>query len=51
MPAKSAKQYKFMQAISHGAKPKKGIGPSESVAREFIHKTPGKKRSMFVKMK
>lgn len=49
MPAKSAKQYNFMQAIAHGAKPKKGIGPSPAVAREFIKKTPAKKRSMFAR--
>jgi len=44
MPAKSAKQYRFMQMIAHGGKSSKGIGPSESVAREFIEKTPAKKR-------
>lgn len=49
MPAKSAKQYKFMAAIAHGAKPFKGTGPSEAVAKEFVHKTPKKKRSQFMK--
>lgn len=49
MPAKSAKQYRFMQMIAHGGKPKNGIGPSEEVAREFIEKTPHKKRSEFAK--
>jgi hypothetical protein len=49
MPAKSAKQYRFMQAIAHGAKPYKGAGPSEKVAREFIEKTSKKKRSEFSK--
>jgi hypothetical protein len=44
MPAKSAKQYRYMQAIAHGAKPKSGIGPSPEVAREFVEKTPPKKR-------
>ena len=41
MPAKSAKQYRFMQMIAHGSKPS-GIdtGPSKEVAREFIEKTP-----------
>ena len=38
MPAKSAKQYKFMQAIAHGMKPKKGIGPSAKVAKEIVSK-------------
>jgi hypothetical protein len=47
MPAKSAKQYKFMQAMAHGAKSDKGIGPSPEVAEEFIKKTPKKKRSLF----
>jgi hypothetical protein len=52
VPIKSAKQFKFFQAMAHGDKKKgKGIGPSESVAKEFIHKTPMKKRSMFAKMK
>ena len=37
------------QAIAHGAKSKKGIGPSEEVAKEFIKKTPKKKRSLFMK--
>ena len=48
MPAKSAKQYRFMQAMAHGAKAKKGVGPSEEVAKEFISKTPKKKRSLFM---
>lgn len=51
MPAKSAAQYKFMAGIAHGMKPNKGIGPSKEVAEEFIHKTPKKKRSMFMKKK
>lgn len=51
MPAKSAAQYKFMAGIAHGMKPNKGIGPSESVAKEFVDKTPKKKRSMFMKKK
>jgi hypothetical protein len=40
MPAKSAKQLRFMQAIAHGAKSKTGVGPSQEVAREFVKKTP-----------
>jgi hypothetical protein len=43
MPAKSARQYRFMQAAAHGTT-KKGIGPSPEVAKEFIHKTPASKR-------
>jgi hypothetical protein len=41
-----------MQAMRSGAKPYGGgVGPSKSVAEEFIHKTPKKKRSMFTKKK
>jgi len=49
MPAKSAKQYRFMQAIAHGASPRKGIGPSEAVAKEFVKKTPASKRKEWSK--
>jgi hypothetical protein len=49
MPAKSAKQYRFMAGVAHGMKPNNGIGPSEDVAEEFVKKTPPKKRSMFMK--
>jgi hypothetical protein len=49
MPAKSAKQYKFMQAIAHGSSNKIDAGPSKKVAEEFISKTPKKKRSIFMK--
>jgi len=47
MPAKSSKQYKFMQAVAHSKD--KGIGPSEAVAKEIIKKTPKKKKSLFMK--
>lgn len=49
MPAKSAKQYRFMQGIAHGMKPNKGVGPSEAVAREFVMKTSPKKRKEWSK--
>jgi hypothetical protein len=49
MPAKSDKQYKFMQAIAHGMKPKSNTGPSKEVAEEFIKKTPAKKKTLFGK--
>lgn len=52
MPAKSAKQYKFMQMMAHnpGMAKKKGMKSIKpSVAKEFIKKTPKKKRSMFMK--
>jgi len=53
MPAKSAKQFKFMAGIAHGMKSNKskGIGPSEDVAEEMVRKTPAKKRSFFMKKK
>lgn len=49
MPAKSAKQLRFMEGIAHGMKPNKGIGPSEEVAKEFIKKTPKAKKTLFLK--
>lgn len=49
MPIQSGKKYRFMAGIAHGMKPKKGIGPSEEVAKEMVDKTPAKKRSMFMK--
>jgi len=48
MPAKSEKQYKFMQAVAHGAV-SKAAAPSKAVAKEFIKETPKKKRSLFMK--
>ena len=49
MPAKSAKQYALMAGVAHGMKPRGGIGPSPEVAKEFVSKTPPKKRSAFMK--
>jgi len=49
MPAKSPAQYGLMQAIAHGKRPKGLGGPSKEVAKEFIDKTPKKKRSSFAK--
>lgn len=55
MPAKSAKQYKFMQAVAHGSsnrtEGKFDAGPSKKVAKEFIDKTPKEDRSRFMKGK
>lgn len=51
MPATSGPQYRFMAGIAHGMKPHGGVGPSKEVAEEFVHKTPAKKRSMFMKKK
>jgi len=49
MPAKSAKQYSLMQAVAHGAKPYKGKGPSQKVAREFIKETSPERRSRYAR--
>lgn len=51
MPAKSAKQYRFMQMMAHSPEKKrgKGVGPSPSVAREFVMKTSAKKRKEWSK--
>lgn len=51
MPAKSAAQYRFMQMMAHNPEKKrgKGIGPSPEVAKEFIEKTPAKKRRAWSK--
>jgi hypothetical protein len=49
MPAKSAKQYRFMAGIAHGMKPRSGVGPSKEVAEEFVHKTDSSKRSLWSK--
>jgi hypothetical protein len=51
MPAKSAKQYRFMQMMAHNPEKKRGDskGPSPKVAREFIEKTSARKRKEFSK--
>lgn len=40
-----------MAGIAHGMKPSGGVGPSQAVAEEFVHKTPTKKRSLWSKKK
>jgi hypothetical protein len=47
MPIRSKAQYGLMQAAAHGKL--KGVGPPPDVAREFIEKTPEKKRRAFSK--
>jgi hypothetical protein len=47
MPVKSGKQFRLMQAAAHGKV--KGLDPS--VAKEFLDKTPHKKKSAFAQMK
>jgi len=49
MPAVSDKQYRYMQARAHGNKIGGLGGPTESVAKEFVAKTPASKRSAFSK--
>lgn len=52
MSAKSAKQYRFMQMMAHNPeKARTGKGPSPAVAKEFIEKTPAKKRKLFARSK
>ena len=48
MPAKSAAQYGLMAGVISGSIKGKGM-PSAATAKEFVHKTPGKKRSAFSK--
>ena len=43
MPAKSGKQYRFMQAAAHGGN--NAISPE--VAEHFVHETPKSKRKAF----
>ncbi len=45
MPAKSAKQYRLMQAAAHNPDVAARTGISSAVAEEFVHKTPARKRS------
>jgi hypothetical protein len=49
MPAKSAKQYRFMQMAAHNPEKMRSTGPSPKVAKEFIEKTSAKKRKEFSK--
>ena len=49
MPITSPKQWRLMAGIAHGMKPRHGAGPSPEVAKEFIEKTPAKKRKAFAK--
>ena len=51
MPAKSAKQYRFMEMAAHNPSKMKSVGPSKKVAEEFIRKTSKAKRSEFMRKK
>ena len=44
MPAKSAKQKRLMQAAANDPKFAKKAGVSQDVAREYVRKTPKKKK-------
>lgn len=48
MPSTSPKQHRLMEAIAHGAKPKKGKGPSKKVAREYVAADEMKRRAKVV---
>lgn len=48
MPAKSAKQYRAMQAAAHGHST---LGIPQSVGEEFVQATPSDKRSAYMKGK
>ena len=50
MPAKSSKQYRYMQMKAHETG-NVDTGPSKAVAREMISKTSPKKRKMYSKRK
>ncbi len=47
MPAKSAKQYKFMAGVASGNIKDVGDDLTKSVAKEFVKKTPKKDRKRF----
>ena len=49
MPAKSAKQYRLMAAIAHGNLRGLSGSPTQAVAKEFVEKTPPKKRQLFAR--
>lgn len=41
MPAKSAKQQRYMGMLAHNPAKRKGTGISQKVAEEFAHKPSG----------
>jgi hypothetical protein len=51
MPAKSGKQYRFMQMIAHNPGKAKQLGVSQSVGKDFVDATPAADRSRFSKKK
>jgi len=49
MPAKTGKQYRYMQMRANN--PMSSMGPSRKVAKEMISKIPSKMRSKWSKRK
>lgn len=49
MPAKSGKQYRFFQFLRSNPKERMNVGISKEDVNEMIHKTPKKKRSIFMR--
>ncbi len=47
MPAKSGKQFRYMAGVMSGSINPGKSGPSRSVAKEFVDKTPSNKRKRF----
>jgi hypothetical protein len=47
MPATSGKQFRLMAMAAHDPDAAKRVGISQSVAEEFVHKTPASKRSQW----
>ena len=47
MPAKSAKQYKFMAGVASGNIRDVGSDLTKGVAKEFVKKTPKKDRKRY----
>jgi hypothetical protein len=50
MPAVSPKQYGLMQGIAHGSITGGFNSPTKAVAKEFVAKTPAKKRRKFAQV-
>ena len=43
MPAKSKAQFRYMEMVAHGGKPRSGGGPSKAVAKEYVSATASPK--------
>lgn len=49
MPAQSGKQYRFFQFLRSNPEERMKVGISEKDTNEMIHKTPKKKRNIFMR--